>query len=208
MKTKIGSNMKVRSLRTKLTIMCLIILIVPTFVIGISSYFVSKNEMNESGKVALKNSVQMVIGMISFLNGQVEAGNLTLEEAQEKLRIELLGVKDANNKRPIKIKYTVGKTGYPWAVNQDAVSMMNPSNEGQNLMNAVSEDGVHVGKEFVEVGTNGGDSSLINGLYLVQIKWRRKFLMLKRILIGDGSSVLEHILTNLTAGRPKSFILS
>ncbi|TQR98140.1 methyl-accepting chemotaxis protein [Paenibacillus ottowii] len=156
MKTKIGSNMKVRSLRTKLTIMCLIILIVPTFVIGSSSYFVSKNEMNESGKVALKNSVQMVIGMISFLNGQVEAGNLTLEEAQEKLRIELLGVKDANNKRPIKIKYTVGKTGYPWAVNQDAVSVMNPSNEGQNLMNAVSEDGVQVGKEFVEVGTNGG----------------------------------------------------
>nr|WP_081276815.1 methyl-accepting chemotaxis protein [Paenibacillus polymyxa] len=156
MKTKIGSNMKVRSLRTKLTIMCLIILIVPTFVIGSSSYFVSKSEMNESGKVALKNSVQMVIGMISFLNGQVEAGNLTLEEAQEKLRIELLGVKDANNKRPIKIKYTVGKTGYPWAVNQDAVSVMNPSNEGQNLMNAVSEDGVQVGKEFVEVGTNGG----------------------------------------------------
>ncbi|OBA04582.1 chemotaxis protein [Paenibacillus polymyxa] len=148
--------MKVRSLRTKLTIMCLIILIVPTFVIGSSSYFVSKSEMNESGKVALKNSVQMVIGMISFLNGQVEAGNLTLEEAQEKLRIELLGVKDANNKRPIKIKYTVGKTGYPWAVNQDAVSVMNPSNEGQNLMNAVSEDGVQVGKEFVEVGTNGG----------------------------------------------------
>ncbi|MEK5088793.1 methyl-accepting chemotaxis protein [Paenibacillus sp. FSL M8-0228] len=156
MKTKIGSIMKVRSLRTKLTIMCLIILIVPTFVIGISSYVVSKNEMNESGKVALKNSVQMVIGMISFLNGQVEAGNLTLEEAQEKLRIELLGVKDANNKRPVKIKYTVGKTGYPWAVNQDAVSVMNPSNEGQDLINAVSEDGVHVGKEFVEAGTNGG----------------------------------------------------
>ncbi|MFB5684208.1 methyl-accepting chemotaxis protein [Paenibacillus terreus] len=148
--------MKLRSLRTKLIILCLIILIVPTFVIGASSYLGSKKELNESGKAALEHSVHMVIGMINLLNEQVENGDLTLEQAQEKLRGELLGAQNADNKRPIKSEYTVGETGYPWAVSKDAVSVMNPSNEGQNLTDVVTEDGVHLGKKLVEVGTSGG----------------------------------------------------
>ncbi|MEO2202950.1 methyl-accepting chemotaxis protein [Paenibacillus pabuli] len=132
------------------------ILIVPTIVIGFTSYTVSKNEMNESGKAALENSVRMVIGMISLLNEQVENGDMTLEQAQEKLRVELLGEKNADNKRPVKSEYTVGETGYPWAVDTDAHSVMNPSNEGQNLTDVVTEDGVFLGKELVNVGTAGG----------------------------------------------------
>lgn len=156
MKSKIGSILKIRTLRAKLVSLCLIILIVPTIVIGFSSYTVSKNEMNESGKAALENSVRMVIGMINLLNEQVENGSLTLEQAQEKLRVELLGEKNADNKRPVKSEYTVGETGYPWAVSKDARSVMNPSNEGQDLTDVVTEDGVYLGKELVNVGTAGG----------------------------------------------------
>ena len=156
MKTKIGSILKMRTLRAKLVSLCLVILIVPTIVIGFSSYTVSKNEMNESGKAALENSVRMVIGMINLLNEQVENGSLTLEQAQEKLRVELLGEKNADNKRPVKSEYTVGETGYPWAVGKDARSVMNPSNEGQDLTDVVTEDGVYLGKELVSVGTAGG----------------------------------------------------
>lgn len=156
MKSKIGSILKMRTLRAKLVSLCLVILIVPTIVIGFSSYTVSKNEMNESGKAALENSVRMVIGMINLLNEQVENGSLTLEQAQEKLRVELLGEKNADNKRPVKSEYTVGETGYPWAVGKDARSVMNPSNEGQDLTDVVTEDGVYLGKELVNVGTAGG----------------------------------------------------
>ncbi|WP_405153592.1 methyl-accepting chemotaxis protein [Paenibacillus sp. FSL K6-0108] len=156
MKTKIVSILKMRSLRTKLVTLCLAILIVPTMVIGYTSYTVSKNEMNESGKAALENSVNMVIGMISLLNEQVENGDLTLEQAQEKLRVELLGEKNADNKRPVKSEYTVGETGYPWAVDKGAHSVMNPSNEGQDLTDVVTEDGVYLGKELVKVGSAGG----------------------------------------------------
>ncbi|MGF9696741.1 methyl-accepting chemotaxis protein [Paenibacillus sp. MABNR03] len=156
MKTKMASILKMRSLRTKLVTLCLAILIVPTIVIGFTSYTVSKNEMNESGKAALENSVRMVIGMINLLNEQVENGDLTLEQAQEKLRVELLGEKNADNKRPVKSEYTVGETGYPWAVDKDAHSVMNPSNEGQDLTDVVTEDGVYLGKELVSVGTAGG----------------------------------------------------
>lgn len=156
MKTKLASILKIKSLRAKLVSLCLAILIVPTIVIGFSSYTVSKNEMNESGKAALENNVSMVIGMINLLNEQVESGDLTLEQAQEKLRVELLGEKNADNKRTIKSEYTVGETGYPWAVTKDARSVMNPSNEGQDLTDVVTEDGVYLGKELVKVGTSGG----------------------------------------------------
>jgi methyl-accepting chemotaxis protein len=155
-KTKIASVIKMKSLRTKLVTLCLAILIVPTIVIGFTSYTVSKNEMNESGKAALENSVRMVIGMINLLDEQVENGNLTLVQAQEKLRVELLGEKSADNKRPVKSEYTVGETGYPWAVGKDAHSVMNPSNEGQDLTDVVTEDGVYLGKELVNVGSAGG----------------------------------------------------
>ncbi|MEC0124602.1 methyl-accepting chemotaxis protein [Paenibacillus pabuli] len=156
MKTKMLSILKMRSLRTKLVTLCLAILIVPMIVIGFTSYTVSKNEMNESGKAALENSVNMVIGMINLLNEQVESGDLTLEQAQEKLRVELLGEKNADNKRPVKSEYTVGETGYPWAVDKGAHSVMNPSNEGQDLTDVVTEDGVYLGKELVNIGSAGG----------------------------------------------------
>jgi len=155
-KKKIGSILKMKTLRAKLVSLCLVILVVPTIIIGFSSYTVSKNEMNESGKAALENSVRMVIGMINLLNEQVENGDMTLEQAQEKLRVELLGEKNADNKRPVKSEYTVGETGYPWGVDKDALSVMNPSNEGQDLTDVVTEDGVYLGKEIVNVGTAGG----------------------------------------------------
>ncbi|CAM4040227.1 methyl-accepting chemotaxis protein [Saccharibacillus endophyticus] len=150
------STIKIRSIRTKLMILCLAILIVPTVVTGTTSYIVSKDEMNKSGKAALENNVNMVIGMINLLNNQVETGQLTLEQAQEKLRNELLGEKDSQNNRVIKKEYTVGETGYPWAISQEAISLMNPSNEGQNLMDIVTEDGLNLGKELVKVGLDGG----------------------------------------------------
>lgn len=125
-------------------------------ILGLSSYSLSKNELEQSGEAQLKNQVKMTIAMINLLNEEVEAGNLTLEEAQEKLRQEILGEKDAENKRPINTDYTVGETGYVFAVNEDAVSVMNPANEGNSIIDLKSEDGVMVGESFLETGPNGG----------------------------------------------------
>ncbi|NEW07338.1 methyl-accepting chemotaxis protein [Paenibacillus sp. SYP-B3998] len=147
---------RLKSLRTKLIILCLFILLVPTVVIGISTYQSSKAKLDEVGKSQLKQSVKSVIGMINVMNAQVEEGKLTLEDAQERVRQELLGKKNEKNARTIKPEYTVGKTGYPWAANKDAISVMNPSNEGTNLTDVKTEDGVMLGKEIVRIGTSGG----------------------------------------------------
>jgi methyl-accepting chemotaxis protein len=147
---------KLNSLRTKLIILCLSVLLVPMIVVGISSYIFSKDKLDDSGKLQLKQNVRVVIGMINLMNDQVEAGTITLEDAQEKIRQELLGVKDADNKRPFKKQYIVGETGYPWAVNEKAISVMNPANEGTDLTNVKTQDGVMMGKELLRLGEEGG----------------------------------------------------
>lgn len=150
-------KIQIASLRAKLTILCLGILLVPILLIGITTYGSTKKELDQAGQTALKNNVKMVIGMINLMNERVEAGQLTLEEAQEKVRQELLGPKNGDNKRPIKKEYTIGETGYLWAINEKAVSVMNPSNEGQDVMDVKTEDGILLGKELIEKGTiNGG----------------------------------------------------
>ncbi|KOO47224.1 methyl-accepting chemotaxis protein [Viridibacillus arvi] len=144
------------SLKRKLIILCTLLLIIPTIIIGISTYSTSKKELTASGKEELQQSTNMVIAMIALLNQEVEAGNLTLEEAQEKLRVELYGKKDADNIRPIKEEHTIRGNGFVYAVDENAVNVMDPRNEGAELMNTETEDGVFIGKELLKTGEKGG----------------------------------------------------
>ncbi|MBK3494722.1 cache domain-containing protein [Viridibacillus sp. YIM B01967] len=149
-------NKMYMSLKQKVIILCTLLLIIPTIIIGISTYTTSKNELTEAGKEELQQNTNMVIAMISVLNQEVEAGNLTLEEAQEKLRVQLFGKKDADNKRPINDEYTIRESGFAYAIDENAVNVMDPRNEGAELMNKETEDGILIGKELLKAGEKGG----------------------------------------------------
>ncbi|MFK2825516.1 methyl-accepting chemotaxis protein [Bacillus sp. B190/17] len=144
------------SLRSKFIILCLLLLVIPALVIGTGACQVSKKQLDESGKEQLENSVKMVIGMINLLNAEVEAGHMTLEEAQESLRRELLGKKDSENQRTIKNEYTVKDSGYIWAIDEEAVTVMHPTNEGQDFPDIKTEDGAMAADELVKTSKKGG----------------------------------------------------
>ena len=144
------------SIKKKLIILCLSILIIPTLAISVSGHNITKGELTQTGETQLKKSTKLVIGMIELLNKEVEAGNITKEEAQEQLRQELFGEKDAEGKRHIKEEYAFGKTGYVWAVDDQSTVVMHPLNEGESIANTVSEDGVRVGPDSIELGKTGG----------------------------------------------------
>ena len=135
----------------------------------------------------MKKSTELVLGMIQLLNKEVEAGNITKEEAQEQLRQELFGEKDAENKRHIKEEYAFGKSGYTWAVDDQSTLVMEPVNEGKSIANIVSEDGVRVGPEAIELGKTGG---------VLKYKWRdlkTNKVAVKRSLCGKRSKLgLDH----------------
>ncbi|MGM9924799.1 MAG: methyl-accepting chemotaxis protein [Bacillus sp. (in: firmicutes)] len=148
--------MKNQPLRRKLMILCLSLLIIPNAIIGFSAYNISKHQLDSGGKAQLEKSVKMAIGMIKLLDQLVKAGEITLEEAKEEFREEILGPKGTDNKRPLNTDYTFGKSGYLLAMETDGTSIMNPTNEGDDLTALISEDGVNIGQELLKQGKEGG----------------------------------------------------
>jgi methyl-accepting chemotaxis protein len=144
------------SLRFKFLLICFLLLTVPSLVIGTVGYQISKQQLSQSGEEQLKNSVRLTIAMINTLDKEVKAGHLTLEEAKERVREEILGKKGADNKRPINKQYIIGQTGYVFAVDKNGVSIMNPAVEGQDLMTIKTKDGLIIGKAMLENGTREG----------------------------------------------------
>lgn len=142
--------------RTKFLVICLALLVIPSLVVGIVGFRIAKDQLNQEGKEQLKQSVHLAIGMIDSLNAQVEAGHLTLDQAQETFRQQILGPKGSDNKRPINPKYMIGKSGYLYAVDEKGISVMNPANEGSDLNTVVSKDGVHMGQTITRLGASGG----------------------------------------------------
>jgi methyl-accepting chemotaxis protein len=147
---------KVRSLRTKMIAFCLLLLAIPSIVIGTMGYHESKMFLDDSGKIQLKNDVHYVMAMIGTLNKQVEAGHISLDDAQEQLKQVILGKKEANGKRPINKQFNLGKYGYLWAYDKKGVEVAHPSLEGKNMFSTVSPDGKQFVPETLNTAENGG----------------------------------------------------
>lgn len=145
------------SLRTKLIIICLLLLAIPSLIIGGVGYQMSKIQLDQSGKVQLKNDVRLVIGMIDMMSQEVKAGHIKLEDAQEKVKEEILGKKDASGKRPINKRFDLGKNGYFIVLDKQGKELAHPTVEGQNVYNMMTPDGKPVGKTMIDAAINGGD---------------------------------------------------
>ncbi|HHY22061.1 MAG TPA: methyl-accepting chemotaxis protein [Bacilli bacterium] len=144
-------------IRTKLFLVTLSLLIVPGLIIGIIGYDSSKNGLNELGEIGLQNSVHLAVQMMDILNSEVEKGHMTLEEAQEQIKIQLLGKMDADGKRPINPHINLGDYGYYFIVDKDGVAAAHPTIEGKMMWDAQATDGFYFVRDFVEKGlTDGG----------------------------------------------------
>jgi methyl-accepting chemotaxis protein len=60
----------------KLISLCLLLLLIPSLIIGIVGYQQSKNSLDDAGNIQLKNNVQVYLSMIDVLNQQVKASKL------------------------------------------------------------------------------------------------------------------------------------
>lgn len=144
------------SLKKSFILFSIILLIIPSLSIGILSYQFSKNELTKSGEMRLKNSVRFTIATIDELNYSVKKGKMSMEEAQEKIKIMMLGLKDKEGKRPVPDKFEIGTTGYLFAYDEKGNALAHPNLEGQNRWDAKSPDGVFVNQTIIKNGKNGG----------------------------------------------------
>ncbi len=136
-------------------VISLLLVLIPSLVIGLVGYQVSKQQLNQSGEIQLKNDVRLVNSTIAQMNREVEDHKITLDQAQERVKEEILGPMQ-NGKRPISRQFNLGKNGYFFILNNHALEVAHPSLEGKSIWNTVSADGKKVGQDLVRIGNSGG----------------------------------------------------
>lgn len=146
------------TIKRKLILISSLLLIVPILVLGSVSYFFAKSQLELKGETILKNGVKQSLQLMKAKQLDVENGNITLEEAQEAVRVELLGPKDAENKRPISKNIDLGANGYFIAYTGSGIEAMHPSLEGKDVWAVEDKSGngfLFVQKQ-IEIAKNGG----------------------------------------------------
>ncbi len=146
------------TIKRKLVLISSLLLIVPILVLGSVSYFFAKNQLESKGETILKNGVKQSLQLMKAKQLDVDNGDITLEEAQESVRVELLGPKDAENKRPISKNIDLGDNGYFIAYTGSGIEAMHPSLEGKDVWTVEDKSGngfLFVQKQ-IEIAKNGG----------------------------------------------------
>lgn len=144
------------SIKTKLIVTSLILVVIPLIVISYLNIQANKKNLDELGRTNLKNSVKMTIEMIEALNEEVKRGHLTLEEAQEKVKVAILGEKAPDGTRPINKDINLGENGYIFVVDDKGNEVAHPNIEGENHWETEDSNGVKFVQEFIKVGKEGG----------------------------------------------------
>lgn len=94
--------------------------------------------------------------MIEALNIEVEKGNLSLEEAQERVKVAVLEEKDSEGNRPINDQLDLGDNGYIFVLDQEGTQIAHPNIEGVDTWNEEDENGVKFVQEMINTGNSGG----------------------------------------------------
>lgn len=130
-----------RTIRGKLFVFSFLLFLIPSFIIGTTSYIQAKSGMDTLGETIIQNSVESSLQLIEATNRQVESGELTLEQAQENVLTALIGQKDSEGKRALTNPSNLGENGYIYILGHDGTLLGHPTREGDNLWNDQDSSG-------------------------------------------------------------------
>lgn len=147
---------KLLTLRGKLMIPFILLLTIPLIILGTFSFINGKESLEEFGKTNAENSVEIVLQMIKTLNNEVEKGNISLEDAQEQVKIAILGEKNNDGTRPINPNIDLGENGYLAIYDQAGNILAHPFQEGENVWDAEDRNGIKFVQKAIDVANEGG----------------------------------------------------
>ncbi|WP_162309261.1 methyl-accepting chemotaxis protein [Cohnella abietis] len=131
-------------------------MVVPILVLGGVTYIQITKETTTLLENGLKNSVEMAGEVLTSLNNSVRNGSMTLEEAQESLRVILLGDKQKDGQRTINKAIDLGENGYFFILDEKGTLLAHPKLEGQNIWDKEASDGTYYIQDMVKAAKNGG----------------------------------------------------
>ncbi len=146
------------SINAKLIVVIGLIVIFTNLTIGFASYQLARNELNEAGKLQMKNGVKMAKEAIKLAHQDVVSGRVPLDQAQEKMKQYLLGPMDKDGKRPINKNIDLGESGYFFVLDDASNEIAHPTIEGQNTWNTKDMSGsdFYVSRDIIEKALGGG----------------------------------------------------
>ncbi|MBP1934827.1 methyl-accepting chemotaxis protein [Ammoniphilus resinae] len=140
--------MRIQSVRTKLLLMVLVS-VIPLLILSVVSYHISKDSLEVAKKQQLKQLVDSAVILAESLNNEVTTSHLTLEEAQEKFRLSLVGPKQSDNTRKIPVDSPkIGDGDYYFAYNKELRAVMHPKDIEGQISNSPNVDGIYVNQEM------------------------------------------------------------
>lgn len=144
------------SVRTKLVFLALVVILLPALTVGIVNYSLAKSELDKVGRQGLENGTHMLVAVIEELNEQVQRGALTLEEAQERARVQIVGAQKDDGSRTIDNRAKFGDNFYFYAFDDNGLVLAHPSIEGDNAYDFQTDDGRYFIRELIDEAKAGG----------------------------------------------------
>lgn len=89
----------------------------------------------------------------------MEKETLSLEEAQEKVEVAILGERDGEGDREINSNMDLGKNSYMFILDEEGTLLAHPNTEETNLWGDKDQNGILYVQEMIEAGNNGGELS-------------------------------------------------
>ena len=142
----------------KLILIFMLLLSVSSLIIGLTGYFIARNELNKKGAQVLRNSVLQAIDFIDAEYSKLASGAAE-EDVQEYIKETLQGPMDERTGlRQRHRRIDLGSNGYFIIYNTEGDEIMHPSLEGQNVLDVVDlDDGERfLVREKIETGKGGG----------------------------------------------------
>lgn len=144
-------------LSNRIFMMAVIFIVAAVAVLGITSYQLAKHHLMLAGQEDLQARVASAGELLDALHDRVEAGEITLEEAQEEARVRLAGEVTGTSEDgyPLRnyeeVPYTYGEEGYFYGFLEDGMTALHPmGREGNNLYETQDDDGTYMIQGIIE----------------------------------------------------------
>ncbi|MFD2706686.1 methyl-accepting chemotaxis protein [Salibacterium lacus] len=144
------------SLKAKLLVYCLSLLVIPVAVLGWISYDTAKSELNAASEVSLENYVGMAAEMTDRMQEAAADGSMSEEQAREQVKESLLGPSEGDGERTVTGDIDLGPNGYFYIMDSEGTLLAHPNQEGDNIWDSQSDNGTYFIQETVEKAQNGG----------------------------------------------------